>query len=334
MINKQSNMTVSIEQDLQRLALFFANLRSAEIKKTNGTDFSNFFTTKLPLRGNFFRYDTNNTDEMNSNPMEKLALQDAISLIGYMYHNAENILKNSKSLLNQIITTAKEGLSTSWEEIRKTTPGTVENDLWQMEKQIPESEIITEKVKSGQLKSVDISYFSLDLSKPLFQKLVISSTGIRRGIEYFFNKNFTDKFTEEEQGCFALFLAYKIFRYGNEKCLAYFGEQQPELITKIFNDYPHLFFRREAINTCIKNEDDRQKALDAIKLTSSDKFFIGCFDKVFSKIDVVVDLRVAEEFKPVPAPEVVLDLLTLPLNMDENYDVLPIGIVEDNTTKL
>lgn len=189
MINKQSNMTVSIEQDLQRLALFFANLRSAEIKKTNGTDFSNFFTTKLPLQGNFFRYDTNNTDEMNSNPMEKLALQDAISLIGYMYHNAENILKNSKSLLNQIITTAKEGLSTSWEEIRKTTPGTVENDLWQIEKQVPESEIITEKAKIGQLRSVKISCVSVDLSKPLLKKIGFSSTGIRRGVEDFLIKN-------------------------------------------------------------------------------------------------------------------------------------------------
>ncbi|MCC8467905.1 MAG: hypothetical protein LN589_04395 [Rickettsia endosymbiont of Eriopis connexa] len=122
MINKQSNMTISIEQDLQRLDLFFANLRSAEIKKTNGTDFSNFFTTKLPLQSNFFRYDTNDTGEMNNNPMEKLALQDAISLIGYMYHHAEDILKSSKSLLNQILTTAKEGLSTSWEEIKKLLP--------------------------------------------------------------------------------------------------------------------------------------------------------------------------------------------------------------------
>ncbi|MCC8467904.1 MAG: hypothetical protein LN589_04390 [Rickettsia endosymbiont of Eriopis connexa] len=155
---------------------------------------------------------------------------------------------------------------------KKTTPGNVENDLWQMEKQIPESEIITKTAKSGQLKSVDISYFSLDLSKPLFQKLVISSTGIRRGIEYFFNKNFTDKFTEEEQGCFVLFLAYKIFRYGNKACLEYFSEKQSQLITKILNGHPHLFFRKEAINVCIKNEDDRQQALDAIKLTSSDKF--------------------------------------------------------------
>ena len=126
---------------------------------------------------------------MNSNPMEKLALQDAISLIGYMYHNAENILKNSKSLLNQIITTAKEGLSTSWEEIRKTTPGTVENDLWQIEKQVPESEIITEKAKIGQLRSVKISCVSVDLSKPLLKKIGFSSTGIRRGVEDFLIKN-------------------------------------------------------------------------------------------------------------------------------------------------
>ncbi|WP_236609744.1 hypothetical protein [Rickettsia gravesii] len=62
------------------------------------------------MQNKFFRYDTNNTKEMNNNPMEKLAFQDAISLISYMYHHAEDILKSSKSLLNQILTTTKEGL--------------------------------------------------------------------------------------------------------------------------------------------------------------------------------------------------------------------------------
>ncbi len=77
-------------------------------------------------------------------------------------------LKSSKSLLNQILTTTKEGLSTSWDDIKKTTPGNVvEYDLWQMEKQVPESEIITEKAKSGQLRSIKISCFSVDCSKPL-----------------------------------------------------------------------------------------------------------------------------------------------------------------------
>ncbi|WP_237737547.1 hypothetical protein [Rickettsia sibirica] len=76
----------------------------------------------------------NNIKEMNSNPMEKLAFQDAISLISYMYHHAEDILKSSKSLLNQILTTTKEGLSTSWDDIKKPTSGNVEYDLWQMEK--------------------------------------------------------------------------------------------------------------------------------------------------------------------------------------------------------
>ncbi len=192
----------------------------------------------------------NNIKEMNSNPMEKLAFQDAISLISYMYHHAEDILKSSKSLLNQILTTTKEGLSTSWDDIKKTTSGNVEYDLWQMEKQVPEA----------------------------------------------------DKFTEEEQGCFVLFLAYKIFRYGNKVCLKYFSEQQPELITKIFDDYPHLFFRREAINICIKNKDGRQKALDAIKLKSSNKFFKDCFDTVFPKVDVVVNLIFEEEPKPKHVP--------------------------------
>ncbi len=192
----------------------------------------------------------NNIKEMNSNPMEKLAFQDAISLISYMYHHAEDILKSSKSLLNQILTTTKEGLSTSWDDIKKTTSGNVEYDLWQMEKQVPEA----------------------------------------------------DKFTEEEQGCFVLFLAYKIFRYGNKVCLKYFSKQQPELITKIFDDYPHLFFRREAINICIKNKDGRQKALDAIKLKSSNKFFKDCFDTVFPKVDVVVNLIFEEEPKPKHVP--------------------------------
>lgn len=71
-------------------------------------------------------------------------------------------------MLNQILTTTKEGLSTSsWDDITKTTPGNVEYDLWQMEKQVPESEIITEKAKSGQLRSIKISCFSVDCSKPL-----------------------------------------------------------------------------------------------------------------------------------------------------------------------
>lgn len=56
--------TVPVGQDLQRLALLFANLRSVEIKKNNETDFNNFFTTKLPMQNKFFRYDTNNTKEM------------------------------------------------------------------------------------------------------------------------------------------------------------------------------------------------------------------------------------------------------------------------------
>ncbi|AAL02588.1 unknown [Rickettsia conorii str. Malish 7] len=116
---------------------------------------------------NFFVMIPNNIKEMNSNPMEKLAFQDAISLISYMYHHAEDILKSSKSLLNQILTTTKEGLSTSWDDIKKTTSGNVEYDLWQMEKQVPESEIITEKAKSGQLRSIKISCFSVDCSKPL-----------------------------------------------------------------------------------------------------------------------------------------------------------------------
>ena len=207
-------------------------------------------------------------------------------------------------MLTQILTTTKEGLSTSsWDDITKTTPGNVEYDLWQMEKQVPESEIITEKAKSGQLRSIKISCFSVDCSKPFLKKIAISSTGIRRRVEDFLNqKYFADKFTEEKQGCFVLFLTYKIFRYGNKVCLEYFSEQQPELITKIFDDYPHLFFRREAIKICIKNEDGRQKALDAIKLKSSDKFFKDCFDTVFPKVDVVVNLIFEEEPKPKHVP--------------------------------
>ncbi|BDU60056.1 hypothetical protein FLA4_04660 [Candidatus Rickettsia kotlanii] len=67
------------------------------------------------------------------------------------------ILKSSKSLLNQILTTTKKGLSTSWDDIKKITPGNVEYDLWQMEKQVSEPEIITEKAKSRQLRSIKIS---------------------------------------------------------------------------------------------------------------------------------------------------------------------------------
>lgn len=286
------------------------------------------------MQNKFFRYDTNNAKEMNSNPMEKLALQDAISLISYMYHNAEDILKSSKSLLNQILTTTKEGLYKSWDNVMKTTPGNVEYDLWQMEKQVPESEIITEKAKSGQLRSVKISRFSVDFSKPLLEKIAISSTGVRRGVEDFLDqKYFADKFTEDEQGCFILFLAYKIFRYGNKVCLEYFSEKQPELITKIFNDYPHLFFRREAINICIKNEEGRQKALDAIKLKSSDKFFKDCFDTVFPKVDFVVNLIFKEEPKPEHVsnePELAFNLVVLPLEIDENGEVIVAGNVEDN----
>ncbi|XVN44666.1 MAG: hypothetical protein RCG16_05430 [Rickettsia hoogstraalii] len=164
--------------------------------------------------------------------------------------------------------------------------------------------------------------------------MAISSTGVRRGVEDFLDqKYFADKFTQEEQGCFVLFLAYKIFRYGNKVCLEYFSEKQPELITKIFNDYPHLFFRRETINICIKNEDGRQKALDAIKSKSSDKFFKDCFDTVFPKVDVVVNLTLEEEPKPkhVPnEPELLFNLELLSLNIDENDEVQPTGNVEDN----
>ncbi|KJV61367.1 hypothetical protein RAMDARK_0152 [Rickettsia amblyommatis str. Darkwater] len=39
-----------------------------------------------------------------------------------------------------------------------------------MEKQVSESEIITEKAKSGQLRSIKISCFSVDCSKPLLKK--------------------------------------------------------------------------------------------------------------------------------------------------------------------
>ncbi|BDU60057.1 hypothetical protein FLA4_04670 [Candidatus Rickettsia kotlanii] len=54
MINKQSDITVPVGQYLQRLALLFANFRSVEIKKNNEKDFSNFFTTKLPMQNKFF----------------------------------------------------------------------------------------------------------------------------------------------------------------------------------------------------------------------------------------------------------------------------------------
>lgn len=282
-----------------------------------------FFETKLPMQSKFFHYDT------TGNPIEKQAFQDAISLIGYMYHNAEAILKSSKSLLSQILTTTKEGLSTSWDDIKKTTPGNVEYDLWQIEKQVPESEIITEKAKSGQLKSIKIPYVSIDFSISYLP--TVSLSGIRRGIEDFLKEKYcADKFTKEEQGCFILFLGYKIFRYGNEECLEYFSEKQPKLITKTFNDHPHLFFRKEAINACIKNEDDRQKALDAIKLKSSDKFFVGCFDTVFPKVDVVVNRIFEEEPKPKFEHGPVFDsdpIEVIPLNIDENDDVLPTGNV-------
>ncbi|AEK74090.1 hypothetical protein Rh054_00310 [Rickettsia conorii subsp. heilongjiangensis 054] len=80
------------------------------------------------------------------------------------------------------------------------------------------------------------------------------------------------------------------------------------------------------LNICIKNKDGRQKALDAIKLKSSDKFFKDCFDTVFSKVDVFVNLIFEEEPKPkhVPnEPELVFNLELIPLNIDENDDVLP-----------
>ncbi|WP_256621205.1 hypothetical protein [Rickettsia sp. TH2014] len=298
MFNKQKDMTVPIGQELQRLALFFANLRSAEITKNNETEFSNFFTDKLPMQNKFFRYDTNNTKEMNSKPMEKVALQDAISLISYMHKNAEDILKSKEPFLTRILTTVEKKFHKSWDDIKKTTPGNVEYDLWQIEKQLPESEIITEKAKTGQLTSINIPYFLFDFSKSYFP--MISLSGIRRGIEAFFNKEYSeDKLTTVEQGCFFLFLAYKIFRHGNEACLKYFGDNDKykELIKQVFKDYPHLFFREEAINICIKNETDSKKALDAIKLGSSDKFFVDCFQKVFPNLNFV---KVMVKLEPKP----------------------------------
>ncbi|XLM33251.1 MAG: hypothetical protein QFX12_03930 [Rickettsia africae] len=134
MINKQSDITVPVGQDLQRLALLFANLRSVEIKKIMRQISVISLRLNCQCTINFFVMIPNNIKEMNSNPMEKLAFQDSISLISYMYHHAEDILKSSKSLLNQILTTTKEGLSTSWNDIKQTTSGNVEYDLWQMEK--------------------------------------------------------------------------------------------------------------------------------------------------------------------------------------------------------
>ena len=60
-------------------------------------------------------------------------------------------------------------------------------------------------------------------------------------------------------------------------------------------------------------KDGRQKALDAIKLKSSDKFFKDCFDTVFPKVnvDVVVNLIFEEEPKPKHVsnePELVFNL--------------------------
>ncbi len=85
MINKQSDMTIPVAQDLQKLALLFAHLRSAEITKLDYADtknsFSNFFETKLPMQSKFFRYDTTDTKEMNDKPIEKQAYKDAIALI-------------------------------------------------------------------------------------------------------------------------------------------------------------------------------------------------------------------------------------------------------------
>jgi len=331
MIDKQSDMTVPKGQDLQTLALFFANLRSAEITKTNETDFSNFFTAKLPMQNKFFRYDTNNTKEMNSNPMEKVALQDAISLISYMHKHAGDILKSSQPFLNKILTTVEEKFHKSWDDIKKTTPGNVEYDLWQIEKQLPESEIITEKAKTGQLTSINIPYFLVDFSKSYFP--IISLSGIRRGIEAFLNKEYSeDKLTTEEQGCFLLFLAYKIFRYGNETCLKYFGDNDKykELINQVLKDYPHLFFREEAINVCIKNETDRKKALDAIKLESSDKFFEDCFQKVFPNLNfvkVMVKLELKPKFEHGPVFESD-QIEVLHLDIDENDVITIVGDVK------
>ncbi|ABV74355.1 hypothetical protein A1C_00100 [Rickettsia akari str. Hartford] len=129
---------------------------------------------------------------------------------------------------------------------------------------------------------------------------MISLSGIRRGIKAFFNKEYSeDTLTIEEQSCFFLFLAYKIFRYCNEACLKYFGDNDKyrELIKQVLKDYHHLFLREEAMNVCIKNGTDRNKALDAIELESSDKFFVDCFQKVFPNLNLI---KVMVKLKPKP----------------------------------
>ncbi|WP_227779875.1 hypothetical protein [Rickettsia sp. Tenjiku01] len=92
MINKQSDIT-PVGQDLQRLALLFANLRSVEIKKIMRQISVISLRLNCQCTINFFVMIPNNIKEMNSNSMEKLAFQDTIYLISYMYHHAEDILK-------------------------------------------------------------------------------------------------------------------------------------------------------------------------------------------------------------------------------------------------
>lgn len=127
-------------------------------------------------------------------------------------------------------------------------------------------------------------------------------------------------------------MAYKIFRYGNETCLKYFGDNDKykELINQVLKDYPHLFFREEAINVCIKNETDRKKALDAIKLESSDKFFEDCFQKVFPNLNfvkVMVKLELKPKFEHGPVFESD-QIEVLHLDIDENDVITIVGDVK------
>ncbi|WP_155813361.1 hypothetical protein [Rickettsia australis] len=89
--------------------------------------------------------------------------------------------------LTQILTTIEERFHKSWDDIKKTTPDNVEYDLWQIEKQLTESAIITEKVKTRQLTSINIPYFLFDFSQSYCP--MISLSGIRRELKLFFIKN-------------------------------------------------------------------------------------------------------------------------------------------------
>jgi|GEM_PF-5578134 len=294
-ITKNHDLSLTIEETIQQLALFYTDVKTEEILSIKAENkqggIIGFITKKLfSAQQKFFDY-IDNTDD----PVINLVFKDINALVIYVQGNAKEMIESPLPFVAQIAKVTEKELDTYYYKVAVNKGNSIEYALEQIENNTPESAKINQKIEEGHWEKSSLSLLSINwwslLSFDFFNFIRFSWTGEQRGIKDFCNReyfraNCKKDMTDKDLDNCMLLLFHKICKSGNEQCITLFKETNSDVIDYARVNAPQLFVTAKAVDICISDPAQNEETKEILSSQNSKQRFADCFKKMFPDFDI------------------------------------------------